>query len=115
MQTHLQRVEVETARRGNDDLSVDHAVVGKMNQQCVVQLGKIAIERPQVTALNVDLAAPAEHDGAKAVPLRLVEKRAAGRQLLGQLRQHRLDGWLDRKGHRSSVKRVTLRVHKPEV
>src|SRR5262245_42125210 len=99
MQTHLQRVEIETAWCGDDDLAIDHAVVGKMQQQRLVQLGKIAIERTQISALNVDVTAPAEHDGAKAVPLRLVEKRAAGRQRLSQLRQHRLDGWLDRKGH----------------
>ena len=60
-----------------------------------MELGEVAIERPQVAALDEDVAAAAKHDGAEAVPLRLVEERAAGRELVGQLRQHRLDRRLD--------------------
>ena len=110
MQSQLQGVEVEAARRGDDDLAVDDAVVREdSRQQRVVQLGKVPIERPQVAALDEHLAAAAKDDGAKAVPLRLVEERAAGRQRVGELREHRLDGRCDGKGHRPSVKRVTLR------
>ena len=58
MQSHLQRVEVEPARRGDHDLAVDHAAVGQTGEQGVVQLGKVAVERPQVAALDEHLFAP---------------------------------------------------------
>ena len=52
---------------------------GSAREQRVVQLGEVAVERPQVAALDVDLVAAAEDDGAEAVPLRLVEQAVARR------------------------------------
>ena len=63
-----------------------------------MQLGEVPIERTQVAALDVNVRFAAKHDRAKAVPLRLVEERA-GRQIVGELREHRLDRRLDRKAH----------------
>ena len=51
---------------------------GRPREQRVVQLGKVAIERPQIAALDEDLAAAAEHDRAETVPLGLVEEVAVG-------------------------------------
>ncbi len=97
MQAQLQRVEIETVRRGDDDLAVDDAAVRQAQRQRVVQLGEVAIERPQVAALDEHLLAATEHDGAEAVPLRLVEEGAV-RDLLGQLGEHRLDRRVDGEG-----------------
>jgi hypothetical protein len=47
VQPQLQRLESEPAGRGNHDLAVDDAAVGQPLDQRVVQLGKVAIERPQ--------------------------------------------------------------------
>ena len=77
MQAQLQRVEVEPARRRDDDLAVEHAAVRQRVEQRRVQLGKVAIERLEVAALDVDVAAAAKDDRAKAVPLRLERKVAS--------------------------------------
>ena len=74
MQPHLQRVEVEAARRRDDDLAVEDTAGGQLRVEDVVQLGKVAIERPQVAALDVDVVRAAKHERAKAIPLRLEEE-----------------------------------------
>jgi hypothetical protein len=53
-----------------------------------VQLGKIAVERPQVAALDEHVGGSAEHDGAEAVPLGLEQEIARGRELVGELGEH---------------------------
>src|SRR5688572_3608408 len=50
MQPKLEDVEIESVRRRDDDFSVHDAAVGQVRQKNVVQLGKVPIERPQVTA-----------------------------------------------------------------
>ena len=110
MQSQLQGIEVEAARRGDDDLAVNDAVVREARQQRVVQLGKIPIERPQVAALDEHLAAAAKDNGAKAVPLRLVQERAAGRQRVRELGEHRLDRRGDGKRGRHDRLRPSTRV-----
>ena len=72
---------------------------GSAVEEELVQLGEVAVERPQIAALDVHLAAAAKDDRAEAVPLRLVQEAVAGRQRLGQLGQHRLDRRGDREGH----------------
>ena len=64
---------------------------GSCSKQRVVKLGKVAIERPEVAALNVDVGLAAKDDRPEAVPFGLVEEAAAGWQRLGELREHRLD------------------------
>src|SRR5688572_22503280 len=100
MQAQLEQVEVQTGLRHDDDFAVDHAPVRQCLRKHVVELGKVAIERPRVAALDVDLARlPAKDDGAETVPFGLVEERAACRQRLRQLREHRFDRRFDWKGH----------------
>src|SRR5688572_12882618 len=96
MQPHLQRVEIEAAFRRNHDLSVDNAAVRQCSKKGVVELGKVAVQRPQVAALNINVALAAIDDGAEAVPLGLVEEPSTGRERLGQLGEHGLDGRFDR-------------------
>ena len=55
MQPQLQRVEVEPVRRRDHDLAVDDACRAGSCEDGVVQLGKVAIERPQIAALDVDV------------------------------------------------------------
>ncbi len=64
---------------------------GSFSRNRLVQLGEVAIERPQVAALDEDVRIAAKDDRAKAVPLRLVQKPAARRKRVGQLGEHRLD------------------------
>src|SRR2546423_7553141 len=90
MEPHLQRVEVEASRGRDHDLAVDDAIVRQLLEQRIVQLGKVAIERPQIAALDVEVVAAAEHDRAESVPLRLVQVRSFRWERLGQLRKHRL-------------------------
>jgi hypothetical protein len=46
MQAQLQRIEVEAARRRDYDLAVKHTVLGQFLEQHLVELRKIAIQRP---------------------------------------------------------------------
>ena len=66
-----------------------------------MQLGKVAVERLQIAALDEDVIVATKHDGSEAVPLGLIKKVAAGGNRFGEFGQHRLDGWLDgkRRGH----------------
>ena len=73
MDAHLQRVEIQAVRRRDDDFPVDDAAVRQLRQDGVVHVGEIAIQRPQLTALNVGAAAAAKDEGAEAVPFRLEE------------------------------------------
>ena len=48
-------------------------MVRQPREQCVVELGEVAVERTQVAALHEDVGRPAaEHDGAEPVPLGLI-------------------------------------------
>ena len=64
-----------------------------------MQLGEIPIERPQVAALNEDALLAAKDDRPKTIPLGLVQEIAGGRQLIGELREHRLDWRLNGESH----------------
>ena len=82
MQPHLQRVEVEAARRRDHDLAVDDAAVRQAGEQRVVQLGKVAIERPQVAALDEQLARRRERRSRESRPTsaRTETRRSAARR-----------------------------------
>src|SRR5438876_30193 len=92
MKPQLQRVEIETARRRNDDFAVDNAAVGQRSRERVMQLRKIAIERPKIAALDQDVGSAAENERPEAVPLGLVQVRA-DRQLFRELGEHRVERW----------------------
>ena len=98
MEPHLQGIEIEPPGCRDHDLAIDHAAVGEALEKDGVELGKISIERPQIPALNEDVAAAPEHDGAEAVPLRLVEE-ITRRHIGHELGEHRLDGRIDGERH----------------
>jgi hypothetical protein len=83
MQSQLQRVEIEPLRRRDDDLAVDDATGGQQTKQRLVQLGKVAVQRPQIAALDEHIVITSKDDGAEPVPLRLVEQVAVFRKHLG--------------------------------
>src|SRR5262245_59450104 len=56
MQSQLEGVEVEPSRGRDHDLAVDHAVFRQTFDQYVVQVRKVAIERPRVAALQIHVA-----------------------------------------------------------
>jgi hypothetical protein len=84
VQAQLERVEVQPVRRRDHNLSVDDAALRERTQERLVQLGKVAIERAQVAALDVDVGGGTEHDRAEAVPLRLEQEAVVGGQLVEQ-------------------------------
>ena len=79
MQPHLQRIEVETVRSGDDNLTVHYTTVRQLAQKDVMKVGEIAIERTEVAALNEHVLAASKHDRSKAVPLRLEQQPLVGR------------------------------------
>ena len=99
MDAELEGLEVEPARGGDHDLAVEHAPLGQRRPQGVGQLGKVPGQGLLVAAADHHLVAVAEHDPPEPVPLGLVHHPAGGRQLPGQLGQHRLDGGHDGQVH----------------
>ena len=99
MLTQLQRVEVEAAFVGDDELAVEHDPVGELFEQRLAQLGEVAQQRLLVARLEIEVVAVAEHDAAEAVPLRLVADVARRRQLTRELGEHRLERRTHGKGH----------------
>ena len=91
MKPKLERVEIEPARRRDHDLAVDNAAVRQPFQKGRVKLRKVAVERSQVATLNEDLGYPVKNDGAKAIPFGLIQERCPHGELLGKLREHRLE------------------------
>ena len=79
MQALLQRVEVQAVGRRDHDLAVDDAAGRQRRDQPLAQLGKIAVERLEVAALDVEVVGAAEDEGAEAVPLRFVQRSPAPR------------------------------------
>src|SRR5262245_11857579 len=94
MEPKLQRIEVESALRHDHDLTVDHAATRQPLDQGVVQVREVAVEWPQVPALNIDISAVAKDDRAEAVPFWLEQKRSGCRQGIRQPGEHGLDGRL---------------------
>ncbi len=102
MQAHLEPIEIEPARRGDDDLAVDDTAVRQGVEHSVVQLRKVPIERLEVAALDEHVAPAAKDERAKAVPLGLEEKLVAARDLVRDFREHGLDRRGDGKGRHGS-------------
>src|SRR5207247_10793429 len=68
----LQRVEIEPVGRRDHDLAVDDTAVRQIGKTGRVELGKVAIERPQVPALNEYLGSATKYDRPKSIPLGLI-------------------------------------------
>src|SRR5258706_2329783 len=103
MDPEEERLELEPALTGDDDLPVEHAAIRERGQQRRVELRKVAIQRLQVTRLDVRLVAVAEDDRPEAVPLRLEEPAVALRQAIGRFGQHRLERRQERQSHFATV------------
>ena len=108
-----QRLEVQPVAARDDDLAVDHALLGQVRLHRGDDLGEVAGQRPLVAAAELDLVAVAEDDAAEAVPLRLVEQPVAGGQLGRGLGQHRLHRREQRQIHAGSQSAVNPRGRPP--
>ena len=86
-------------RRGDHDLAIEHAALRQLCAQRLEQLGKVAVQRLFVAALDQDFVAVAEDERAKAIPLGSKIQSSAGRQFVDSLGEHRQDGRVDRKMH----------------
>ena len=73
---------------------------GQLREQRVVQLGEVAVERPQVAALDVDVVAPRKTIARKPSHFGSNRKPSPVGQLVGELREHRLDRRRQRKHRR---------------
>ena len=94
MQTKLQRIEIEAVPGRDHDLAVDHAAGRQPFEQGFMQFGKVAIERLQIAALDVDVVVRSKHDRPKPVPLGFEEHAVRVGDVVDELREHRLDGGL---------------------
>ena len=99
----LQSIEVEAMRGRDDDLAVEDTAWWQQRLEALLELGKVAIERTQIAALDEQARRPAEDNRAKAIPLRFVKKSLAFRQRVDGLREHRLDRRLDREAIRACL------------
>src|SRR6266487_6435928 len=90
MNAQQQRLEIESAVANDDDLAVDDASLRQRCEKRRGELGKIAVHRFLVAALQHDLIAIAKNERPESIPLRLEEPAVAGGQLIGSGRQHRL-------------------------
>src|SRR5476649_1103253 len=104
MLAQLERIEIEPAFTGDDELTVEHTPFGQLRAQRSAQLGEVPQQRLRVPALEVEVVAVAEHDAAEAVPLRLEDDVARRRQIARELGQHRLERRSDRKAHAPPVR-----------
>ncbi len=84
MQPQLQRIEIQGAVLRDHDLAVDDAARRQALEQGVVQLRKIAIERLQIAALDVDVV---RRCGRRSSESRPTWVRTAGRRLWGWRRR----------------------------
>ena len=75
----MERVEIQAGILDDDDFAVEHRAGRQLRPQRLEQVGKIAIERLLVAALNQDFVTVAEYQRAKPIPLRLEEPGSARR------------------------------------
>src|SRR5262245_36350594 len=102
MNAELERLEVEPAILCDDELPVEHRTARQLRLERLEQLGKVAVQRFLITALDQDLLAIAEDQRAKSIPLRLEDPAFTGRQLANSLGEHRQDRRVYGKAHVSS-------------
>jgi hypothetical protein len=107
VQPELERIEIEGAVSCNDDFAIENRAVGQLRAQRVEQLGKVAVKRLLVAALDQDLAAVAKDQRAKAVPLGLEDPALARRQRIDSFREHRQHRRIHGKIHALMLQRVS--------
>ena len=96
--------------RCDHELAVERAAARELRGERRAQLGEVAVERLRVAALEQQLVAVAEHEHAKAVPLRLEDPVRAVGQRGDALGEHRQDGRVDGELHAGILLRVSHRV-----
>ena len=99
MDPEQERIEVEAAGSGDHHLAVDHDPGRQGGHQGRHELGEVALQRPQVAALQDQLVAVPEDEAAEAVPLRLVCPPIAVRQRCLRRGEHRLQGRVEGQAH----------------
>ncbi len=105
-----ERVEVEPPGAGDHDLAVDHGPIGEGGAKRPLELREVAVQRPQVAALQQELVAGAEDECPEAVPLGLVRPAGAvGQRRLGP-GQHRLEWGGEREAHARIMRDDALRL-----
>jgi len=92
-----QGIEGERAIAGNENLAVEHEFFGFDRKHRLDQVGKVAGQRLACFRLQLDLAAVAKNETAKAVPFRLVLPFRAGRDSRDRSRFHRREWGFERK------------------
>jgi len=104
-----EEVELLDAVNHDDELSIDHHPLARQGPQLLDDLREVAVHPPSAAALEVDVVAVAEDDGAKAVPLRLVAPALSLGQLLRRARELGRDrgceGEVERQGGHPSAGR----------
>jgi len=71
VEAQLERVEIEFVVSDNDNLTIEHATLRERGTQRIKQVREVAVERFLIAALDEDLVAIAEDEGAEAVPFGL--------------------------------------------
>lgn len=97
----LERVEVESTRRDQDQLAVDNTAAGQRLPERADDLGEVPLQGSLVPAAQGDLVTVPEDNAAEPVPLGLVQQPDTFRDFVGGLGEHRLHGWHDRQIHAS--------------
>src|SRR5688572_8252325 len=80
MQPELQRLEVQRFAPSDHDLSVEHALPGKLSQQRRDQVRVVPRKWLRVPALQVDLALVTKDEHAETIPLGLEDPVATRRK-----------------------------------
>src|SRR5215469_17382624 len=101
MQPKLEEIEVEASAGDNHDFAIEHAPRRQLLSERLKQFGEVSVQRLRLPALDLDLGAVPEDQGAKAIPLRFEDEGIARRQCIDALRQHWQNGRIDRKVHAS--------------
>ena len=101
MDPEQQRLELQPLWTGDDHLAVQDASFRQLLAERGRKLGKVAIQRLELAALRIDLVSVSKDERAEAVPFRLEEPAVAGRQRVGELGQHRLEGRFEGESHRA--------------
>ena len=91
-----EQVELLDAVHHHDHLAVEHQPLVRQLEHLLHDVREVAVHRPAVAALELDVVAVAEHDRPEAVELGLVAPALALGQLLAELRELRLQRRLQR-------------------
>src|SRR3954464_6034030 len=113
MESHLEEVEAQTLLARDHYLAVEDASFRKLRLERSEQLGEIAVERLLVAALDEDVVAIPEDQGAKAIPFGLEDPPFAGWKRADPLGEHRQNWWIDSEVHGQILPRERIHHYSP--